>query len=233
MSITVDPLPAAAPDPGPGPVPDPRDFPLRPMPHGLSHQARRSALRLRTVRAGLCLALAAGVAGGVVFALSLPGTGTRASPVPPAPVEPPQPESADVQVPRTTVGLGANIWVQLQGWCIGDLRFPEDTGRVESCRFMPGAGSIDVAVLDPGRYAPAGYRLVVAVAVGRTAPGTTYRGRLTDGSGTGDMTTDRPAGLPGVVFLWGFTRSGPVDVTVSGPDGIPFASCTQCGVPSR
>jgi hypothetical protein len=49
MSITFDPLPAA-PEPVPGPAPDPPDFPFRPAPTGLSRQARRRALRVRTVR---------------------------------------------------------------------------------------------------------------------------------------------------------------------------------------
>lgn len=215
MSVTVDPPPAAPPD-----------FPVRPLPPGFSRRARRTATRMRIARA--VAVLVAGATIGTVSAVSV--TSAPPKQARPAP-EPPPGELEYIPrpvTPRTAVGLGGNAWVHAQGWCIGDLVSDNSTGTIDSCRFLPSSGELDVAVLDPGKYAPAGYSLVVAIAVGPPVPDSTFRGSLTDSTGTGTLTTDRAPGLPGVVFLWGFTHFGPVSVEVVRSDGTAFASCTNC-----
>lgn len=222
MSITVEPSPAATPP----------DYPMRPLPPGGSRRARRTAFRLRFARLIAVVVVGAGLATAAVVTVPAPterhaGPSPDPSPPGPAPTDPSRP------IPRTSVGLGANAWVHAQGWCIGDLMSDDSTGVVSSCRFLPRPGGLDVAVLNPGEYAPAGYSLVVAVAIGPTAPPTSLRGRLTDDAGTGNMATDRVPGLPGVMFLWGFSRSGAVSVDILKSDGSAFASCTDCMAAGR
>ncbi|WP_436776115.1 hypothetical protein [Yinghuangia sp. YIM S09857] len=222
MSVTVEPTPSATPP----------DYPMRPLPPGVSRRARRTAVRLRLTR--LLAAVVAGTALAAVAAVTVPGPAERRALPSPEPSPPgPVPTEPSRPIPRTAVGLGANAWVHAQGWCIGDLASDASTGVVNSCRFLPRPGGLDVAVLSPGEYAPAGYSLVVAVAIGPTAPPTALRGRLTDGSGSGDMATDRVPGLPGVMFLWGFSRTGTVSVDVQTADGSAFASCSDCTAAGR
>jgi hypothetical protein len=234
MSVTVDPLPARGDPPEPQDervFSDPPDYPARSAPPGLARRARRAAARLRVLRTAAAAAVTAGLVAGVLVASSPPSSSPHRGPAP-APVPPVYAVRNDA--PRTSVGLGANAWVQFEGWCIGDTAAEGDVGLVESCRFLPAVGGLDVAVLAPGRFAPEGYSLVVAIAVGQAMPGTTYRGKLTDGTGTDDMAVERTVGMPGVVFLWGFTSGDPVNVSVSFPDGTIFAECTDCaGQPSR
>ncbi|MEU8135633.1 hypothetical protein [Streptodolium elevatio] len=230
MSITIEPTPAALPPDQP--VGTPPDYPMRPLPAGGSRRARRTAARLRLTRLIAAVAVGAGLA--AVAAVTVPAPTERQAGPAPVPSPPgPEPSNPSRPIPRTAVGLGANAWVHAQGWCIGDLAADQSTGVVNSCRFLPRPGGLDVAVLNPGEYAPAGYSLVVAVAIGPTAPPASLRGRLTDAAGSGDMATDRVPGLPGVMFLWGFSRTGAVSVEVLEPDGSSFASCNDCMAAGR
>jgi hypothetical protein len=166
--------------------------------------------------------------------VAVPGRHQAAAPEPAWPSEPPQLyQSAQLNLPRTGVGLGGTAWLEYEGWCVGDITWPGGTGSVQSCRFLPPAGQLDLVVVEPGKYAPDGYSLVVAVVSGESRPGESVHGWLTDASGTGDLTTDRPPGQPGVVFLWGFTRGGSFGLRISADDGRLIASCQDCGAQER
>ncbi|GAA4963297.1 hypothetical protein GCM10023205_28960 [Yinghuangia aomiensis] len=237
MSISAEPNPSGADHPvplPPGPVPPAvvPDFPARPFPPGLARQARRSAGRMALARAFALGIVAAGLVAVLVVAGAAPrGSGRSALPTFPEETPTLNPYPVQVEIPRTGVGLGASAWVEMSGWCVGDIAVRGSTGTVDSCRFLPVTGKLDVAVLDPGHYAPDGFTLVVVVVVDRPgAPGELH-GRMSDTGGSGDLTVGRAAGLTGVAFLWGFSRGGPISVDVTGPDGALVASCRACGGP--
>lgn len=208
------------------------DFPARPLPPGLARRARQAALRMRAVRAAVVLVVGAVLAGSITYAAAPPSPREARPPDPvPAPDDP-LPFVYLPPAPRTNVGLGANTWVQQLGWCVGDIPVEGGTGTVDACRFLPTPGTLDVAVLQPGRFAPQGYSLVIAIAADRGASNGKVRATLTDGAGTGDMTIVRPMGSPSMLFAWAFTRGGTVSVTVYDTNGSILATCAQCGGPA-
>ncbi|MGR7001554.1 hypothetical protein ACU686_31745 [Yinghuangia aomiensis] len=210
------------------------DFPARPFPPGLARQARRSAGRMALARALALGIVAAGLVAVLVVAGAAPrGSGRSALPTFPEETPTLNPYPVQVEIPRTGVGLGASAWVEMSGWCVGDIAVRGSTGTVDSCRFLPVTGKLDVAVLDPGTTRPTASRSSSwSSSTGLGAPGELH-GRMSDTGGSGDLTVGRAAGLTGVAFLWGFSRGGPVSVDVTGPDGVLVASCRACDGPGR
>ncbi|HSA53706.1 MAG TPA: hypothetical protein VLH10_26785 [Yinghuangia sp.] len=202
------------------------DWPARPQSPGLSRRARRRALRMRISRTAAVLAIGAGMFAAVTVAAA-PSRTVAGPPQPPPIPDTPAPRIGDPQVPRAPVGIGGKAWVQYEGWCVGDITTTGEVHGVEACRLLPEPGHIDVAVVEPGRYAPPGHALVVVVVVGQAWPRLAYDATLTDVDSSNAMVLDRPVGLLGVVFFWGYTRGGPLSITVTS-DGSPFASCHDC-----
>lgn len=227
MDSTVD--SARTGDAAPPAVPGLADWPGRPHSPGISRRARRRALRMRIARAAAVFAVAAGLFAALALAAS-PSTSNSRPPLPSPPPDTPLPGISIPPVPMAPVGVDAKAWVQYQGWCVGDITPDGDVIGAETCRFLPEPGRIDVTVLAPGRYAPPDHALVVVVVVGQAWPRLGYQATLSDLDSSNAMVLDRPAGLLGVVFFWGYTRGGPVDIDVTHADGSPFASCRDCAL---
>ncbi|WP_406285784.1 hypothetical protein [Embleya sp. NBC_00896] len=235
MSVTV--LPPGADDAEA--VPEPPEFPYRPLPADLTRRVRRRA-HLRRLRHLLgSFALAVGALG--TLWLATPGHEAGGG-LPPAPLDPTPMWPVDEggpPTPRTDVGLGGSAWIGSSdpthgsAWCLGA---PNDAGKstaVALCRFLPTPGRLDAAALNPGVYAPAGERLVVAVLIGQSPPGPAVRAELEDTAGPRQMRLDRPPGLPGVAYLWAFTTGGPVSITVYDGNGDIVTACAACTESTR
>ncbi|UGQ09371.1 hypothetical protein LO772_20785 [Yinghuangia sp. ASG 101] len=224
------PHPGAGPEPAPpaAAVPGLGDWPVRPRSPGVSRRARRRALRMRIARAAAVFAVAAGLFATVALAAA-PSRTTSGPPPPPVP-DTPLPRVTTPPIPLAPVGVDGKAWVQYQGWCVGDITPEGDVIGAETCRFLPEPGRIDVTVLKPGRYAPPDHSLVVVVVVGQAWPRLGYEATMSDLDSSNAMVLDRPAGLLGVVFFWGYTRGGQVDITVTNADGAHFASCHDCAL---
>lgn len=221
------------PDPAsPGPpsavLPGPTAWPVRPRSPGITRRARRRALWMRIARAAVVLAIGAGLFAALALAASPPRSNPR--PLPPPTPDSPLPRPSTPPIPFAEVGVNAKAWVQYQGWCVGDITPEGEVLGAEICRFLPEPGRIDVTVLEPGRYAPPGHALVVVVVVGQAWPRLGYKATMSDVDSSNALVLDRPVGLLGVVFFWGYTRGGPVDITVTHPDDSPFASCHDCAL---
>ncbi|MYV98311.1 hypothetical protein, partial [Streptomyces sp. SID3343] len=115
-------------------------------------------------------------------------------------------------------------------WCLGSAaEVGYGSTIVAVCHFLPTPGRLDATALDPGRFAPTGQRLVVAVLIGQSSPTPpAIRAELTDAAGLRPMRLDRPAGLPGVAYLWAFSAEGPVSITVFDANDDIVTACAAC-----
>jgi hypothetical protein len=218
-------------------VPEPPDFPYRPLPADLTRRVRRRARwsRLRRVCGSLTLT---GAALGTLW-LVTPGSGNGAGPPRPTPPAPTPNWAVDTHDgspgPRTGVGLGGSAWIGDAGpdrgsaWCVGSAaEAGYGSTIVATCHFLPTPGRLDAAALDPGRFAPAGQRLVVAILLGQSTPTPAIRAEMIDAAGPQQMRLDRPAGLPGVAYLWAFGPQGPVSITVYDANDDIVTACAAC-----
>jgi hypothetical protein len=113
-------------------------------------------------------------------------------------------------------------------WCVGGPDLPDAAAVIHSCRYLPAAGGLDLAVLEPGAFAPEGLKLVTAVLTGDDVPDLPVRMLLTDPEGTRDLMVERPPGVPGILFAWGFTSGDRRDLRVLDANGREVAACPAC-----